>query len=220
MGPRPTEYAFPPKKVRLDQRVTEILPSYHKEITVDADNVGASSWEEMIRLTQTLTKDGLKEFGMVVSQKDGKFRSNKIITGHQRHIPNPIRWHGIIPELLKGKGVVAIHTHPMEKKDEHLATTIPSDPDIQAFISSGYAAFVILDQKGAHLLIRTQYFNQNQPPKDLVDGIYQDIKKRDGTTLDIQRILASKLEDYGISYYHTTTLSPNPDGTVAFKKPV
>lgn len=221
MGPKSPETAVPQNVTILTKRITEGLGTV-REITVRADNVGAQRWQEMLTATQ---EDG-KERGLIVYRSllsHNKFSTSKISVGtavenRSAHVTPQFEDIGV--KGLISPVVAKIHTHPRTPEIQHLKTTIPVDGDIQLFSNDGYSAMVVLDDGGAHLLIRTgESIMPEPPPGDLISRAINEVAAKGGVVADVQKRMNAILSPYGISYFYTETPAPAEDGTVTFGKP-
>ena len=221
MEPKSPERPAPNNITLLKDRITEI-PGFQREITVRADNIGASKWPEMLAATK---EDGL-ERGINVFRTPitKKFYTGTIITGTKKDFKTgknvPIQSSDIGLKGFISDIVASVHTHPLTEEEAHLKTTVPSGSDVQTFFENAYSTMVILDRGGAHLLVRTRdTLNQETPPTDLIQKKINEVAAKGGTVADVQKQLNSMLSQYGISYFYTENLTSAEDGTITFKKP-
>lgn len=210
-------------KTVLNKPVTENA-RFSNELVVDGTNLGADKWDEMFNGT---LEDG-KERGLMVFYHPIKrsYVTSKISVGSTKNVSHSISDLGIkgffLPETA------SIHTHPpavSETSGEYLATSPPGDKDLQTFLSNTISAMIVLDRSGAHMLVRTnllpngQMPNSEDVPNDLVQNIIEEIKKKDGTTVDVQKEMSKILPSYGIGYFFTSEIHPDENGNLTFRRP-
>lgn len=210
------ESAAPIPVTVLNRFITE-TPRSPSEITVNAENLGAKMWPEMLAGTQS---DGI-ERGLIVFQTPitKKFVTSRISKGDTSHVGPSLSDIGLRKMFFPV--VAKVHTHPTIPEDAHLITTPPLDGDLQLFSRETYSTMVVLDRSGVHLLIRTRELTQwdSPPPIDLIRGIIDEVHRKDGLTTDVQKMLNSRLSPYGIEYFYTPNLTPAANGTITFRKP-
>lgn len=191
------------------------------EISVDAENVAAAHWQNVVEQTQA---DG-KEIGFTVFFDR---ISRKYIKG-----PNFIgdeKSNTVEPYLDTGKGlkgfrkflqanVVEVHTHSLLDEEAKFSTSVPSSKDLRRIMTDTAAgSMLVLDKGGAHLIMKTGEPKTDQlPPKDFVKKLVDQIAPN-GTVAQLQRLISTGIAEYGLSYFYHAGLTPNPDNPVTFRR--
>lgn len=189
---------------------------YTHEIEVNADNVGANYWTELLNSSEA---DGHERNLLIFKNPlSNKFTPGKIITGSNTHTSTSLNEHGI--KTFLSQVAVSIHTHPTSDENKHLQTLPPGDNDLQIIEKGNFGAgsMIVIDRSGAHLLIRTAVNKSESLPSDIIKKLAEEVKSQNGTTLDVQKKLNQKLNPYSYSYFFTNNITP-VDGKVIFKKP-
>lgn len=203
------------------------VPGLGNEISVRGENVGIQVWSQIVANSQSDQRQ--RYFNVFYNKRSKNFESRQIIVGTAAigtwdHPEIPLSYLDILGGIrgVLFETVAHIHTHPMPKELDHLRTHIPSTADVTPLTNPSWrGSMIVLDQGGAHLLIRTgeSVYRDNPPPQDLIEKVLKEIGDKKGTVADIQRKINGLISEYGISYYFKNGLEPNEDGTVTFKKP-
>nr|MBI5455504.1 hypothetical protein [Candidatus Levybacteria bacterium] len=220
MEPKSPEISTSSNITLLKDRITEIS-EFAREITVKADNIGASKWQEM--LTQTKSDGKERRLNVFYNLLTKKFTPGNTVVGTAEGFKTgadvPIEVSDIGLKGMFHHQVADVHTHPLTEEDAHLKTTVPSGNDLRTFLSSAYSAMVAIDRGGAHLLIKSREIAEGKlPPADLVQKKIEEIAKKGGVVTDVQKHLNRMFSQYGVSYFYSENLTPLEDGTITFKK--
>ncbi len=218
---------------RIEDFSTKRIEIFGKgSLLVDKEVVAADKWPGMVAATQL----DFRERGIVVSRRsNGKLMTSKVFEGlgerfdydnRARKIPSsfslPLLPHGARSLLPKIKDIVVVHSHPMPPEVDHLQTTAISDVDIHSFINADYNALVMVDRGGAHLLVRVGHLLGDILPaeRNIVEETIEAVSQERGGARDVIKSLATQLPSYGLGYFYTPTLSPDPkEGYVKFYNP-
>lgn len=199
-------------------------------ILVDVRGIAADKWPEM----QNRAQKSHREQGVVVSRLGTILYTSKIFEGYgerndydnpHRKIPAsftpPLFPHGLISLHPGMENIVLVHVHPIPPELDHLITAPLSDTDIHTFVKHNYKGLVSLDRGGVHLLVRTRHsYNESDLlTKNIVDETITEVRAKNGTTLDVIKLVDHKLSQYGLGYFYTSNLVQNPKGYVEFFDP-
>lgn len=171
-------------------------------LEVDAGQVGASKWEEMLRLTQS---DG-KEREISVSLFRGKLEITGITEGNETSATSPVDFAGV---LLGKRKIARIHTHPGEKDQ-------PSDTDIQVAHGNPERVEIMLDKGGAHLLISKRSPHPGETVPRVKEKRHLEVLGTTGLLKDAIRLVAGDLESYGLAYYFCPDLSSGSETKIFY----
>lgn len=167
-------------------------------LQADPNVVGVADWNKLIVMTQN--EQG--EYGLVVSKRGTKLFQSKIFKSQERNdrISIPLLAQGMKGFLPGTHDITFLHTHSIPEESDRIQTVMISDEDIQGFLNSKFNALLTLDRGGAHLLIRSAYF-QKDVPANLASERLKEQEEKKGYMMDAMKNLAQDLKQYDLAYF-------------------
>ncbi len=117
------------------------------------------------------------------------------------------------------KKAALVYTHRVPNSEDYPPTTTFSDEDISQFFGSDYAAMLMLDKGGAHLIAKKERFARDawgMPHPKLVETTADDVLEGSRSMRDVLNRVAYQLSVHGVGYYYTPDLL-QPNDSVEFQ---
>lgn len=180
-------------------------------------NLAPHDWRSIVLKTD---ESGI-EHGRITSFHEGKIYHSRITEGIGKGSGEPASWtpplfpHGLSSwRYLAGmEDLLVLHAHHMPPEVKHVLTSHHSPADLQTFINSTFAASIVIDRGGAHLLTRNianvQY---TIPAEEIIRQAYEGQDE----VLKVIKALGHGLGHLGVQYYFAQGLDYEENDQVVF----
>lgn len=196
--------------------LTDIKTSSPLPPRIALANLAPHEWRGIVLETD---KSGIEQ-GRIISIHEGKIYHGRITEGTGKGSGERASWspplfpHGISSwRYMAGmEDLLVLHAHHMPPEVKHVLTSHHSSADLQAFINSTYAASIVIDRGGAHLLTRNANLQNTIPDEEIIKQAYAGQKE----VLKVLKELGHSLGRFGIQYHFAKGIDYAENDAVVF----